>query len=160
MSEEKKALKPEVVELAKIMKEIIVINGDKAELPEDFYKKNLPEGVTAEQATKLSKHNVNVMAAAALAIGEKAIPVMAKNPDLKQVTLSFPTVSRDRMEASISRERTVTIRNPSTGVVVGEEARYGTPTVRHAAYGSSTSRGQLAIVKQMLQEQATKAFGK
>lgn len=157
---EKQALKPEVRAIADEVKKVMTIEGDKAVLPEDFYKSHLPDGVTIKQAETLSKHNVTMLAGVTLGLGEAAIPVLAKDKSLDRIKLVFPTVSRDRMEASIDRSRIITHRNPSTGEQIGDpETYYGIPTARHMCYGGK-ARGQMAIIKEMLQADAKKAFGK
>lgn len=149
---EKPEIKAEVLELAeKLRKDITVAKNGEGAVPEGFYEKLLPEGVSMDQLKSIQAHNTNLIAAAGLVFGEKSIEVLKSHKDLEQTSLTIPTVGKDNLGFNFTRTRQV----PGDG---GTVTKYGSLSVKAETYGTG-SRGQLLKVKQQLSEAATSAFG-
>lgn len=147
-------IKQETRDLAnKIAKEIkIDPKTGQTAVTEGLYVSTLPEGVTKELVEKVDHHNTVFPAAAYLALGEAALPVLKKHKDLKEVTIEIPTVGKSKFEGVF--ERSSQVRAP------GQEptTKYGTGSMKLDFYGASQSRGEFKKVRDFLTDKATETL--
>lgn len=124
-----------------------------ATIKDGTYQEHLPEGLTVEHVKALQLHNSNVAAAATLALGEEAIPLMKKHKDLERVSLEIPAVGKDKFEVVIDRHQVG--RNPADGKEIDT---YGATRVKYVTYGVKP-RGEMGKVRAQLAALAMDALG-
>ena len=157
---DKTVIKPEVLEMSELISASLTMDKKtgKCSVPDNLYVSLLPEGITEDVVRTLQKHNGTVVAAAAHAVGEAAIPVMKKDKELDNVTLEMKTVDKDAIGVSFDRSRQVPSRDENNKPN-GTRTKFGSTSVEVISYNAK-NRGQLKAVKELLAEQAHKAFGK
>ncbi|EKD22716.1 MAG: hypothetical protein ACD_84C00001G0008 [uncultured bacterium] len=157
--EKKPVIKQHILDLsAEIAKGLkIDPKSDVVTVEEGLYVKLLPENLTKEQVIAVQEYNTRIAAAALHAVGTMAIPVMKKNADMKNISMSMPTVLKDSISVRIDRSRQVPDRDENNQVV-GTKEKFGSSFVEYCMYGVG-SRGQIKAVKTLLSEQAMAAFG-
>jgi CRISPR/Cas system CMR subunit Cmr4 (Cas7 group RAMP superfamily) len=151
------AIKQEIVNLAAAIRADIKIDAATgvATVGPDLYERLLPEGLTVDIIKQVKEHDTKIIAAVPLALGEEAIPVMKKNKGLENATLIMPTVGKDTIGATFTRQREATNpAAPGTTMTI-----HGAVRVEMTQYANG-SRGELAKVKTALREMAWDAFGK
>jgi hypothetical protein len=94
--------------------------------------------------------NAVIYPALAYVFGEKGIPVMAENADVKQITGVVPCFGKDTISVGLKRSSPYTLRD-SEGTVTGTGTSFGTISVDHKIYATKT-RGELAKVKNLIGE--------
>ena len=149
----------EVKNLSALIENVIQIDAKTgiATVPTDTYERLLPEGLTKETIVQLNAHNAQIAAAATLAVGNTAIPVMTKHKDLDRVEFEMPTFGKDKFAVTFDRSRQVPDR--SDGNTGGVRQQFGASRTSFEMYGTE-SRGELKKVKQELMSSAADAFAK
>lgn len=154
-------VKPEVEALAKLLKPGIKVGKDGiCEVDPDLYEKTL-EGtnLTMEQETAAQKHKTAVAAAFSLAVGEVGLAAMKKDKNLELVDAEM-NIGKDTLGVLFEKSRDV--RDPAASAEKGETVTktvYGGLSTRYTVNGSSTNRGQVKVVKDLLRSRASEAFG-
>ncbi|MCK9234811.1 MAG: hypothetical protein M0R77_00685 [Gammaproteobacteria bacterium] len=148
------SIKPETLELSKIIDEASTISKDGAvEYNSDLYENLLKaRGVELKDAKVVNSANVEIAVALAHSGGSKAIPVLAGNKDLERVT---GKLNQGNAEIWFDTRREVTTRNPKTGET---GVSYGATSMGVNLKG--LKGGQAAAVKAELKELAAKKLGK
>lgn len=143
-------IKQETRDLAnKIAKEIkIDPKTGQTTVTEGLYVSLAPEGMTKEIFEKADHYNTVFPAAAYLALGETALPVLKKHKDLKEVTIEIPTVGKSEFKGVF--ERSSQVRAP------GQEpsTKYGTGSMKLDFYGAAQNRGEFKKVRDFLTDKA------
>ncbi|QVD49088.1 hypothetical protein LUCX_18 [Xanthomonas phage vB_XciM_LucasX] len=138
--------------LADLVSTQITIDKDGvATVPADFYESTLPENLTIQQVKAVQKHRGEVVSAVALALGEKALPIMKKNTGLDKATVGFK-VGNDKSEVAVHRSREF---GDGKG---GKVTKYGYTTIEYTASGA-TNAGDFKKVRQHTSDEFAKAFG-
>lgn len=109
--------------------------------------------LTLDQYKAIKAHDLNLVAAATLAVGELSIPAMKDNKELAKTEGSFKTVGRDKISVEFNRSKEFS--NPKTSEKV---THYG---LASASQSNSATKdaGQFSVVRAQLKEQARKAWG-
>ena len=109
--------------------------------------------ISIDTYKSVKAHDVNLVAAATLAVGELSIPVMKDNKELVKTEGSFKTIGRDKI--SVEFQRSKEFGNPKTGE---KTTHYG---LASASQSNSATKdaGQFSVVRAQLKEQAKKAWG-
>lgn len=154
----RKEIKQEVINIAAAIEKDITIDAKTgvATASPDLYARLLPEGLTPAIIKDLNDHNALFAAAATLALGDKAIPVMKKHKDLDRISLSIASVGKDGFGVNFDRSRQVPDRGADGAH--GTKTKYGSASVEYVMYGTK-SRGELLKVKAKLADDALAAFG-
>jgi hypothetical protein len=96
---------------------------------EGLFEKSLPEGMTADQVSKVHEHEAVFAQAAVHALGTKACDVIKKHKELETVTAEFPMSGKDHLNVSVKREQTFPVPGSS-----GEKTtKYGHVQVAYKA---------------------------
>lgn len=117
----------------------------------DLIADNLPPELSMADIKRVQKHRGEVVAAAVLALGNKALPVMGKNKDLEKVSTSFKLGS-DKIDLAIDREKQF---NDGKG---GKLTKHGYVSVGYTASGA-TNAGEFKKVRQIIADEAATLFG-
>lgn len=139
--------KPEIRTLADTLKAELKLGANGiVEANEGAFEKTLVgTDVTIEQITKIQDHTANVLAAAALAVGELGLAAFKADTNLKQTSLSLPA-GRDSLNLVFQREKIVPA---GTGPDAGTQTKYGVVTSR-IDVAAHANRGSLKKVKDHL----------
>jgi len=160
-AEHKATIKPEIQELSDRIGKLITIEKKNDQgvvvVQDGAYLSLLPENLTKETVEAVQEFNGKMAAASALAVGTAAIPIMKKDQNLANVTMSMPTVGKDFIGVNFQRERQVPARDENNQPA-GTKTKFGSTSVEYGMY-STKSRGALLSVKTLLAEQAMAAFG-
>jgi hypothetical protein len=137
-------IKPEVTALAAKIKPLLKLDPKTGLITAepDLYLSLLPEGLTKETLTALSKHNAQFVPATGLAMGELLLPAMKKHSDLENGTLTVPTVAGDKFSFAIARNHSV----PAFGGKGEPTEKFGHFTAKHEMRAARNS-GQFAQVR-------------
>lgn len=151
-------LNDDVKALAKILSPGVKVGKDGiCEVDADLYEKTLDgTTLTLDNEIKAQKHKTTVAAALAYVVGEKSIKAMEKDNDLNTVDAEM-MVGKDKLGVIIERSRNEPdMHDTNDGKV---KTVYGGVNVKYTVMGASTSRGQVKVVKDILRQRATEAFG-
>lgn len=143
--------------VAKISSDFAIAKDGAVTVKDGVFIRNLPEGVTEEQAVQLQQYNQNFIAAAAHTVGEAAIPVMKKNKELMDINVNIPTIGKDSIDIGFNRERMVHVPNAKEGAP-SSQPKYGSLTISVNQYGTEIKKGDLKKIKIALAEKAQAAF--
>lgn len=116
-------------------------------VPEGFYEENLPEGLTMGQVSQLQSHNADVLAAVALATGEKGVKAMADDKKLDSVSTVLK-IGKDSLAATLNRSVEV---SDGKG---GRQQKYGYLVAKHTIDASDGGKGSLKKVRGHIYELA------
>jgi hypothetical protein len=157
---DKSPIKQEITELSEQIAAVMTMDKKTGvcTVPDGIYVKLLPAGITEEIVKDVQTYNSNFATAAALTVGEAAIPVMKKDKELLNASLEIKTVGKDTIGVSFDRSRQVPSRDENNQPN-GTKTKFGSTSVEIVSYGAKT-RGQLKLVKEMLAEKAFASFGK
>lgn len=128
----------------------ITAEGTPTWAPDSYEKLLTLNGSSKEAYVGVQEANAVIFAAGAYLTGEKGIPVMAENADVKQITAVMPTFGKDVISFGLKRSSPYTLRD-SEGTVTGTGTTFGTLSVDHKIYATKT-RGELAKVKGIISE--------
>lgn len=117
----------------------------------DVVHDNLPEDMTLASIKAHQKYRGQVVAALTAGLGEKALPILAKNPGLDKVTMSTK-FGNDKIELSVERSREF---GDGKG---GKVVKPGYVNLGYTVSGA-TNAGEFKNVRARLGDEAKKLFG-
>ena len=139
----------------KAAKEIIVKADASSDVNGDFYIDALADatGIEKEKLNEIPKFDALFVPACALAVGEQANALFAKDPELKRVTVDVPSLDGQHFTFDIRRESRGL--NPRTKE---EVTSYGVISASHTTR-SVANIGDYGKVRQLLKQQGESLFG-
>lgn len=117
----------------------------------DLIGDNLPAELDIATIKRVQKHRSEVLAAAALALGEKGLPYLKKNKDADGVELTFK-IGADKVGLNLERSREF---NDGKG---GKILKQGYIAMSYTASGAGNS-GELKKARQRVGDEAAALFG-
>jgi len=151
------AIREEVLNMSKLIQEIVSLEGDTITNTDGVYNKTLPENLTPVIVTEVRKHDVNFIAASAHAVGAIAVKAMAdgfKDP----ITGTFEMSGEDKKY--LSATHTMSHAVPGQGgfgnATETEPRKTSLHTTIHAKSGKAA--GQLKAVRADLEALAVASF--
>lgn len=117
----------------------------------DLVADNLPEELDLATIKRVQKHRSEVLAAAALALGEKGLPYLKKNKDAESIPLEFK-IGADKVGLNLERSREF---NDGKG---GKLVKHGYISMSYTASGAGNS-GELKKARQRIGDEASTMFG-
>lgn len=137
-----------------IKKDFKIGDGGVIALDKGFYANTLPEGLTIGQVEAVQKHNSNLLAATALALGDLGIPHLKKHKDLASVSVEFG-IGKDKLAATLKREQQV----PDGLGKGGMRTKYGVISANYKAHAAGNV-GDFKRVREHVANEAASAWGK
>ena len=125
----------------------------------DLFVDHLPEGVTTKQVADVDAYRTEFVAAGVRALGQIAVPAMAKDKNLNACTIELKAGGRDKFSARTDRVKKFVTPGASAGA--GETfTRLGATTASYTAgAGQKTSKSsQLNLAMKAITEAATAAL--
>lgn len=135
-----------------IRKEFVLGEGGVITVPKDLLEKNLPEGVTIKDITRVQDVGKTMTHAVSLALGEFAIGAMKKDKKLEQLSIETP-FGKHYIGSQIQRERQVP---DGKG---GQQTKFGVLTSKYTATGTSSSGGDYKRIRDHFSGQFATLFG-
>lgn len=123
-----------------------------AVLPKDAFIETLANGVTKDDVKKVFAERDTFVAGAIHALGQVAIPAMAKDKSLAQVSLKTSVVG-DTLNATIHRSKTS--RNPQTGAT---SEIPGAVSIAYKVSSAKTNSGMTGTVVSAIKVDASAEF--
>lgn len=151
MSEQKKTLKEEILELSSKITASLKTD-EKAgviESSSDTYFENLPEGLTPELIKAKSDYDSNYIAAGSHAVGEAGLKILAANKELDKVTGTAAMGYKDSLNVTVYRQK----EYPKPGSAGEKIVKKGAMSISFDTRATNNS-GQLAIAKSTILEAA------
>jgi hypothetical protein len=156
MSEVKKELKPEVLEMSKKLSSGFSVdkNSGAGTAEPDMYKANLPKELTMDVVKAVSDYNGVFIAGATHAFAELAVDAM-KGTKLPSANVTIPMGHKDALTVNVDREKHYV--NHLGG---GEQTtKYGVVSATYEVQVGK-NKGQLKAVRSVIQELALDALAK
>lgn len=155
-------IKPHIREnAAKLEKktEFAMVDGQlKVTVDPEAYLEFLPEGMSAETFQQAIEVLPEIGFASTLLVAEKSLPFMQKHKDLANAQMVVPLPGKDRIIASVNRERKFPTdeKSPDGKAIMG--TTYGAATFEVDIYSSHNSRGQLNAIRKEITSKYLEAF--
>lgn len=147
-------------DLADVLKKSMTLNDQGiVEIPADTYEQTLEgTGITIDNVKAVQKHNANVFAASALAVGEVGIAAMKKDKKLDQISIEIPVV-KDAISHVFQRSKEVMAGLPKAGEETPMQTSWG---VMRSTFTSDVtgSKGEAKKVRKYISQLAEEALAK
>lgn len=148
-------IKPHVRELADSLGKISFDKQGMGTFEEGTYEKSLAvAGLDLDTVKKVQEHHGNLVAAVGLAVGEEGVKFLKKHKDINAVEAEIK-FGNDTLSSIMYRSKEYGAGPNSDG---GKITKYGVLESKYTAMGS-TNKGQLAKVRQHLNNLAAAALG-
>lgn len=156
-------IKPSITALAEALKATFTLGeGGIVTVAPGAYESTLPESLTPEVVRQVQDHNADVLAAAALALGQVAIEGFVKDKALDQVVVNFPCLA-DTMGGNVLRSKSYAAGGiPKEGEKRDPNAtveKFGVITMGHIV-AANANRGTLKKVRSHINALAAEALNK
>ena len=153
-----KSISEEVLALSKKISESVSVDKDTgvAEVKGDPYVENLPETLTTEIIREVEGYNKKFVAAGTHAIGQAALDAMKSNKKLEVVTGSISLGNKSNFEVNVKRSAEYNAGPGSSEKIT----KFGETTIKMNLDAGKAKSGDLARVREALQEAATAALKK
>jgi hypothetical protein len=155
MSEEKRALKPEVIELSNSLKASIKVDAKTGvgTAEENIYDRHLPESLDKQVVKAVREYDSNFVAAATNAFGELSIEAMAANKSLNSTSVEMTSRLGPTVGISMERSKTYPVHIGEGGDVT----KHGVTRVT-TTFSAGKNSGQLKIARGLLNALAADAL--
>lgn len=149
---------PAVLELANKIKDQLKLGagGVAEDLGKDFYASTLPDGISMADVNKIQKHDSNLVAATALALGEESLDYFKKHKDVQSTSVELKAGANT---IAIQADRYKSFPNRMGGADAPNIEKHVTISARYTAQAAG-NRGEFKKVREHIGNLGAELFGK